>query len=66
MKAVEPVQVLGYSNEKVEIVNRYDHVSLDHLKCEWALVGDGFRKAGKEVKIPQGTCKLLQPARTKV
>lgn len=53
-KAIEPVQVLGGSKHKVKIINRYDHVTLDHLKCEWTLVCDGFRKVGKEVKIPEG------------
>jgi beta-galactosidase len=55
-KATEPVQVLRGTNRKVRIINRYDHVTLDHLKCEWTLVGDGFRKSGKEVKIPTGSC----------
>jgi beta-galactosidase len=38
----------------VEIINRYDHINLDHLRCHWSLVGEGFRKKGKEVKIPNG------------
>jgi beta-galactosidase len=53
-KAIEPVQVLGGSKGIVEIINRYDHISLDHLKCEWKLVGDSFTKIGKEVLIPKG------------
>ncbi|KAF8850106.1 hypothetical protein BDZ45DRAFT_708505 [Acephala macrosclerotiorum] len=53
-KAIEPVQVLGGSKDKVKIISRYDHTTLDHLKCTWCLVGDGFKKAGKEVKIPEG------------
>jgi beta-galactosidase len=53
-KAIEPVQVLGYKDMKVTIINRYDHITLDHLRCEWALVGDGFREGGSEVKIPNG------------
>ncbi len=53
-KAIEPVQVLGGSKQKVKIINRYDHVTLDHLKCEWTLVGDDFRKTGQEVKVPNG------------
>ena len=52
--AVQPVQVLEGMQKKVKIINRYDHVTLDHLKCEWSLVGDGFRNAGKEVQIPKG------------
>ncbi|KAG9240423.1 glycosyl hydrolases family 2, TIM barrel domain-containing protein [Calycina marina] len=52
-KAIEPVQVLGGDVKTMKIINRYDHVDLDHLKCEWKLVGDGFTKAGKEVAIPK-------------
>jgi beta-galactosidase len=53
-KAIEPVQVLGGSKDKVKIINRYDFATLDHLKCEWSLVSDGSKKVGKEVKIPKG------------
>lgn len=53
-KAIEPVQILGGDSETVDIVNRYDHVGLDHLKCEWTLVGNGFTKAGGEVVLPKG------------
>jgi beta-galactosidase/beta-glucuronidase len=52
-KAIEPVQVLGGSKDKVKIINRYDFATLDHLKCEWSLVSDGSKKVGKEVKIPK-------------
>ena len=53
-KAIEPVQVLGGSLEHVEIINRYDFVTLDHLKCEWSLTGDGASRRVGEVKIPSG------------
>ncbi len=53
-KAIEPVQVLGGSKDKVKIINRYDFATLDHLACEWSLVSDGSKKTGKEVKIPKG------------
>lgn len=53
-KAIEPVQVLSGTKERVKIISRYDHTTLDHLKCEWSLVGDNFTKSGKEVKIPEG------------
>lgn len=51
-KAIEPVQVLGGTAGSVEIINRYDLINLDHLRCHWSLVGDGFKTKGKEVKIP--------------
>lgn len=53
-KAIEPVQVLGGSATAVEIINRYDFVTLDHLKCEWSIVGDGFTRPGGELAIPKG------------
>jgi beta-galactosidase len=53
-KAIEPVQVLEGSKDKIKIINRYDFATLDHLKCEWSLTSDGSRKVGKEVKIPKG------------
>jgi beta-galactosidase len=55
-KAIEPVQVLSnkFRDNKVEIINRYDYITLDHLKCEWHIVGDGFTTEVKEVEIPKG------------
>ncbi len=58
-KAIEPVQVLGGTKDKVRIINRYDHTTLDHLKCEWSIIGDGFKKTGQEVKIPKGMLTSL-------
>lgn len=53
-KAIEPVQVLGVEDGKVTIVNRYDFLTLDHLKCYWELVSDRQQMIGKEVIIPEG------------
>ena len=53
-KAIEPVQVISGSKDSVKIVNRYDHSSLDHLKCTWSLVGHGIAQSGEEVAIPAG------------
>ena len=53
-KAIEPVQVLGGSATSIEIINRYDFVTLDHLKCEWSIVGDGFTRPRGELDIPKG------------
>ncbi|THV05039.1 beta-galactosidase [Dendrothele bispora CBS 962.96] len=53
-KAIEPVQVLGGSEKRVDIINRYDFLSLDHLKCEWHIVGDDFTIVGGDVVIPSG------------
>lgn len=60
-KAIEPVQVLGGDSHRVKIVNRYDFLTLDHLKCEWRIVGDGFEIPGKEVPVPVG----IQPGQEK-
>lgn len=55
-KAIEPVQVIGGRAGRVEIINRYDHINLDHLKCHWFLVGDGFKSKAKEIVLPKGQC----------
>lgn len=51
-KAIEPVQVLGYKDGKVTIVNRYDTMGLDNLKCEAQLIGDGIKKPLGAVELP--------------
>lgn len=56
-KAIEPVQVIGGSYDRVEIINRYDFITLDHLKCQWLVIGDGFRTVVDEATIP----KNVQP-----
>lgn len=62
-KAIEPVQVIGGTAESVTIVNRYDHINLDHLKCHWTIVGDGFKEKGGEILLPNGKKTLsLLPA----
>ena len=33
-KAIEPVQVIGGGHDRVDIINRYDFITLDHLQCE--------------------------------
>ena len=53
-KAIEPVQVTSGDNQTVKIINRYDHVTLDHLNCYWELITDGYREPGKKVHIPKG------------
>ncbi len=53
-KAIEPVQILDGGADVVQIINRYDHVTLDHLKAECFVVGNEFRKSGGEVQIPIG------------
>jgi len=53
--AIEPIQVLKESAyDKIGIINRYDFVTLDHQKCEWAVVGDGFTTLRKELALPKG------------
>ncbi|ETN45231.1 uncharacterized protein HMPREF1541_10108 [Cyphellophora europaea CBS 101466] len=51
-KAIEPVQVLSHADGKVTIINRYDTISLNHLKCEAQLVGDGVKKPLGSISIP--------------
>ena len=56
-KAIEPVQILGGNNKSFTIINRYDHITLDHLDCWWMLVGDGYKEPGGQVEIPKGIIK---------
>jgi len=51
-EAIAPVQLVEGSSESVRIINRYDFASLDHLKCTYSIVGDGFVQAGSEISIP--------------
>lgn len=54
-KAIEPVQVLETSTQgRILIINRYDFLTLDHLKCECTFVTDGWYSRKKEVSIPPG------------
>lgn len=53
-KVIEPVQSLSLDGTRVTIINRYDTVDLDHLKCTWSFVGDGVHVKGGEIKIPKG------------
>ena len=53
-RAIEPVQLLGGSASGIEIVNRYDFITLDHLKCTCSILGDGFIQSGGEIQIPAG------------
>lgn len=53
-RAIEPVQVLEGKSEKVQIINRYDHATLDHLKCEYRIVINDFNQFWVNVEIPPG------------
>ncbi|TVY83569.1 Evolved beta-galactosidase subunit alpha [Lachnellula suecica] len=51
-EAIAPVQLVEGSATSVQIINRYDFASLDHLKCTYSIVGDGFSQEGSEIPIP--------------
>ncbi|WYZ41996.1 hypothetical protein EsH8_V_000891 [Colletotrichum jinshuiense] len=53
-KAIEPVQCQDYADGILTIINRYDILSLDHLRCDCLIVGDGFRSSLGELQIPPG------------
>jgi beta-galactosidase len=54
-KAIEPVQVPEDSTpDKILIINRYDFLTLDHLKCTWRIISDGHKTSPKETSIPKG------------
>ncbi|MGH7214037.1 MAG: glycoside hydrolase family 2 TIM barrel-domain containing protein, partial [Tepidisphaeraceae bacterium] len=50
-KVIEPVKVRAVDLQlgQVEIANRYDFVSLDHLKLSWSLAADGEIVQGGEL-----------------
>lgn len=51
-KAIEPVQLKSIAGREVTIVNRYDLITLDHLKCHGFLVADGHKRFLGEILIP--------------
>jgi beta-galactosidase len=53
-KAIEPVQSKRINANEVKIINRYDFLTLDHLRCTWHIVCDGSVTRDKEVDIPKG------------
>ncbi|KAK5951077.1 hypothetical protein OHC33_007830 [Knufia fluminis] len=59
-KAIEPVQVSDLADKGFKITNRHDIATLDHLRCEATLVGDGFKKSLGEIELP----KDLEPHAT--
>lgn len=53
-KAIEPVQILHGDQESFIMINRHDHVTLDHLMCRLSVVGDGFTQATQLLSLPTG------------
>jgi beta-galactosidase len=53
-KAIEPVQVVSLTGPDITIINRYDHITLNHLTCEWSIIGGKNSRPTKEVPIPRG------------
>jgi beta-galactosidase len=53
-KAIEPVQTLDIEGNEVRIVNRYDFLGIDHLKCRWWIMADGFKIEGRPIELPEG------------
>lgn len=53
-KAIEPVQLVAVAADasSATVVNRYDFLTLDHLRCRVALVGDGFVEQLGEADVP--------------
>ncbi|CAG8981520.1 hypothetical protein HYALB_00003093 [Hymenoscyphus albidus] len=51
-KAIEPVQFVEGTLQKVKIINRYDFINLDHLRCSAKVVGDGYSSTETAITIP--------------
>ena len=65
-KAIEPVQVSDLQGRSFTITNRYDNVTLNHLKCSAILVGDGIRHPLGQMDIeqdiaPHTSCQVVIP-----
>ncbi|KAF2645735.1 intracellular beta-galactosidase BgaD [Massarina eburnea CBS 473.64] len=54
-KAIEPVQLLDFNEEKATFINRYDFMTLDHLACSYTVVSAlrPIETAG-DLDIPSG------------
>jgi beta-galactosidase len=59
-KALEPVQLVSFSDKTFTIINRYDFTTLDGLACHWATVTDTGKGSNGSLEIPEG----LQPGNT--
>ena len=53
-KAIQPVRLVRGGASEVCIVNRYDVITLDHLRCFCSVVQDGFKSEEKEIGMPTG------------
>ena len=54
-KAIEPVQTLSLKGNELTVVNRYDHLDLDHLDCSWTIVDEIGTSDETPCDIPEGT-----------
>lgn len=65
-KALEPVKFALGENGDVEITNRYEFLSLDHLNASWSLKADGVCVAGGRLDLsgiaPGGKKTVALPA----
>lgn len=52
-KAIEPIQVLEGNVNNATIINRYDFITLDHIRCEWSLIGNGASDTIGTVDVPK-------------
>ncbi|KAJ2903648.1 hypothetical protein MKZ38_009591 [Zalerion maritima] len=53
-KLIEPVQTLRLDGKNVTLINRYDFIGIEHLKCTWKIVSDGGKAAEGTVDLPKG------------
>ncbi|KAI1342978.1 glycoside hydrolase family 2 protein [Xylariaceae sp. FL0016] len=53
-KAIEPVHILGVHGNEVTIINRYDFLTLDGLRCNWEIISDRMQHIGQDLHIPEG------------
>ena len=52
-KAIEPIQLVEDLPDSIQIINRYDFSTLDHVQCSWKIVGDdGYVRQGSDIPLP--------------
>ncbi|SMR46335.1 unnamed protein product [Zymoseptoria tritici ST99CH_1E4] len=48
-KALEPVQIVSWSDKSVSLINRLDFDTLEHLDCTWSVSDDSGSTPGGEI-----------------
>lgn len=58
-KAIEPMQTLDFDGKNLTVVNRYDFIGLEHLRCLWRIETPLGTAGQGTFDLPKGTCTNL-------